>query len=176
MKKYNKKIIKLNNGLTEEYFINTNPKAHIAQVKKDKKIYVNKDFDKLSLLSQKVIIYHERGHKTKSNLIIRRLAIIFEIIFILTIIHLLLYLRLPEQSIISMSKNIILVMLSLTSFIGFVWLNEVISDFNSVKNMGKELTIQTIGDIYSKKRFNIWNDWVMHPPWKLRKKIMGELD
>jgi hypothetical protein len=42
--------------------------------------------------------------------------------------------------------------------------------------MGKEAVIKTIGKIYEKEKISWWRKNVEHPPWKLRKIIMEELD
>ena len=72
-----------------------------------------------------------------------------------------------------------MIILGLFIFIQFTlinWLSEIIADSNSVKLYGKKVVINTIGKFYQKKKLKIFKDWILHPPWKLRKKIMEELD
>ena len=55
------------------------------------------------------------------------------------------------------------------------WMLEIIADFNAVKNMGVE-NFKVIMEYYQEKEFNLWNDWICHPPSKLRERIMKELN
>jgi len=178
-KKFEEKKIKLKGRTTQEYFID--PKGPIAEFKRDKKIYVNKDFLKLSPKEKQVVVYHERGHLKMSNYLFFEISNIFLLIFGFSIAYLivnsvlkLVGYRIPFD--INFSINIFLIIFSLVSICSFRWLSEIICDFNSIRNLGKNQTIKTIGEIYKKEKFHLWNHWVLHPPWKLRKKIMEELD
>ena len=64
-------------------------------------------------------------------------------------------------------------------FLGYIlifWLVEIVADSNAIKMMGKKIVIKNIGKVYENKKFNLENDWIMHPPWRIRKKIMENLD
>ena len=195
-KTFPEKRVALNNRDFEWVFLNKKQK-HIATTQlKDKRIYVNKSFfDKeRAKEKQKTIIYHERGH---SHFLLWRplsyLAIIFKFIFLVFLIFSLftfvyigiLYLLGVVYQSFFININYIfygLTLLSLSIINLLVitvisWMLEVIADFNAVKNMGKENFNDSVIHYYKEeKEFNLWNDWIIHPPWKLRKRIMDELD
>lgn len=190
---YHKFNVELNNGIREEVLIDKKQK-HIALAKtSDKRIYVNKEFLNKTKKQQKAIVYHERGH---SKFILFRLsyqiADIFCILFLLSLIisaltfifFSIVYLLGVFYTQLIINWNYLFYGVA-TLFISFTnlliysfinWLIEIIADFNSKKNVGIENFKNSIITYYQEKEFNLWNDWIKHPPWKLREKIMEGLD
>ena len=184
-KKFEKRTIKLPNGAFEEYFINPKQKTIAMTRKLDRKIYVNNDFENLSKKKKDTIILHERGHSNfwlwrislELGGILLSLAFIF-IFFSLFFITFNLTLKIKIFGFGNLLW-IMFILIGLINFLGFVlinWLLEIIADLNSIKNIRKQFVIKTIGEFYENKKFNLWNDLILHPPWKLRKRLMNEFD
>jgi len=172
--------LKLGKYKSQKYLIDPHPKAHIAQVKKDRRIYVNMEFLKLSKKEQLAIIYHERGH---SNFILFKwVNLLQSFYFPLSLLFTLI--GLMSLMLYSLSRSFLvigfaLMLVGILLFLGFVflfWLVEVIADSNAVKIFGKEQVIKTVEKQYLNKRIGWWRRNIEHPPWKLRKRIMLELD
>jgi len=183
-KEYPKEIIKLKNGRSQEYYLDSKFKW-VAEVRRDDKIYVGDGFKELTNTEKQAVISHERGHlnfklfKTILNInglsqTLSLLSVFLGLFFIA--INLIVSIKLFN---ISNWLWISVIILGLFIFVQFTlinWLNEIIADSNSVKLHGKKLVIKTIGKFYQNKKLKIFKDWILHPPWKLRKKIMEELD
>src|SRR3989338_8502045 len=60
-KKYSKEKIKLKNGESQEYYIDSKFKW-VADVRRDDKIYIGKGFKELTDIEKQAVITHERGH------------------------------------------------------------------------------------------------------------------
>ncbi len=168
--------IKLNDETYQNYKIDKDQK-HIAKVRKEY-IVVNTEFLEKENNQQKTIIYHERQHLRWFN---RRLLnfsrIIYCFLYFLAIILLfsILFLFIPIIKTNLMDTfylSIITIFLSAV-FILINYLNEIICDFNAVKNMGIKNYNETVIDYYKKKKNN---DFIYHPHWKWRKRIMESLD
>ena len=182
MKILKKKKIKLKNGEVQEYLFDPKFKW-VAEVRRDNKIYVGEKFKELTDIEKQAVITHERGHSKfllfKTVLNMNGLAQTFILLSLG-----LFFIRLSFL----INKNLFgisnwlwfpFIILGLFIFVQFTlinWLNEVIADSNSVKLYGKKMVIKTIGKFYENKKLNICKDWILHPPWELRKKIMEKLD
>jgi len=177
--------ITLNDGSIQKYKIDEKQK-HIAKTKKGY-IIVNKEFLGREDNQKKTIIYHERGHLKKFNREIRSLSTIFYSIFMISgivflfklVYYLSLFKLIPYSGFMDDLGHInigLVVVVFLSSFIIFIQLNylsEILSDFNAVKNMGVQNFNDSVIDYYRKKNLK---DSTFHPHWKLRKRIMEELD
>ena len=169
--------IRLNDGSTQKYKINKKQK-HIAKTQKGL-IVVNNDFLKKSESKKKTIIYHERQHLKWFNRILLNLSRLFAIILFFSGIFSLL--SLFKFLIIHTNPNLLFLVIFVSSFLILIlvnYLNEIICDFNAVKNMGmknlRELLLDYYGSPKSKNKMK--NDFIFHPHWKWRIKIMGSLD
>jgi len=183
-KEYPSKEILLDKGDKEVYFIDKRQK-HIAITKRDKRIYVNEAFLRLSNKKKRIVIYHERGHSkfilwkfcfefANSLLLLSLISIIFPLFILL--LNLLFKITMFK---ISNLIWIFFVILGISLFINHVlinWLLEILADANAIKFINKKDVISTIDNIYKEKKKNFWGDNIFHPPWKLRKKIMEKLD
>lgn len=184
--KFEKKILKLKGQDKEEYFIDPRSKAHIAQVRTDNRIYINNKFEKLPLIDRQTIIYHERGHSKFKlfRLLSHLIAPVFLAICFFTlllslfilIVNFKFNLQIFDIPNVIWFIGIIISILFFISAVIIYWLQEIISDSNAVKKIGKKQVVKAIGTFYLNKKFNLWNDLVLHPPWKLRKKIIEGLD
>ena len=183
-KKYKREKIKLKNEEVQEYFFDPKFKW-VAEVRRDNKLYVGEKFNSLSEIEKQTVIVHERGH---SRFLLFRTILningIAQTFILLSVILGLFFIGLSFL----INKNLFgisnwlwfsFIILGLFIFVQFTlinWLNEVIADSNSVKLYGKKMVIKTIGKFYENKKLNIFKDWILHPPWELRKKIMEKLD
>ena len=183
-KKYSKEKIKLKNGESQEYYIDSKFKW-VAEVRRDDKIYIGNGFRELKDIEKQAVITHERGHLKfvlfKTILKLNGFAQTFSLLSIfLGLFFIALNFIVPINLFnISNWLWISIIILGLFIFIQFTlinWLSEIIADSNSVKLYGKRAVINTIGKFYQNKKLKIFKDWILHPPWKLRKKIMEELD
>lgn len=165
--------ISLRDGTEQKVHVVTDQKV-IAIAKFDNTMCVNNKFLKLPVDEQEVIIYHERGHLNfvlwKYSGYLRAgllTASVFSVLF-------------PLLTLLNVSFPIWIFLLGgsifFISFIAVYWLLEVIADANAVKHVGKEKIIKTIEKQYLSKKPNFIADNIFHPPWKLRKRIMEELD
>jgi Zn-dependent protease with chaperone function len=195
------KKIKLNNNLTQEILIN--PKQKMIASSNGKTITVNDNFFKFSNEQQISAIYHERGHLKKSNKLINCVANIFHLIFGISLALLIFKFAFPYLSKILLLMNINssldvhlsylqIIYLSIGGFIGSLfskWLVELYCDFNAIKNTSKGVYISTLKDV---KRYNNikiklilkilyyipnkFDEIILHPPIRLRTKLLNELD
>jgi len=179
---YERKVITLKNGLKQEYFLDS---SIYIPLTRDGKIFVNeKRFNKLKLNEQRAIIYHERGHLKKTNILFLELSNYFFILLLIGIIFMIEALFLLIIYILSKCFPLMIIFFLGISFflVGFLgvltfrWMSEIMCDFNAVKNMGKSSIINALKKAYENKKFELWRDLVAHPPHKLRISIIKELD
>ena len=132
---YVKKEIILKDGTKQEYFIDSDPKAHIAQVREKRKIYVNKNFEKLPREDKLVTIYHERGHsKFLLFTLLSKFAVpIFGILALITFLSIIITGYKPIAIILFIDT----ILMFATYYLIF-WLLEIIADANAIKAMGKK--------------------------------------
>ncbi len=160
-----KRIIKLINSKEQEVHID--PTIKIASFKINK-IYVNPEFFKLPLIEQKVIIYHEKFHKSIIGRFLGFLAMLFSAFFLISLIKLL---PIKILDLIIFNTSLLTGIIALL----FFWINEILADYNAIRKMGATNTLKTIKKIYSKKKINWFDDYIIHPPLKLRLKIIEML-
>jgi len=184
--KITEKKIKLLNKEFQRYFVDENPKAHIAITKKkDKQIYVNASFEQLTKNQKLAIIYHEIGH---SRFILWKpllefagvlLSISFLTFFLPVFFLILNYLY--SFNIFNVPNLIWFISLALGLIIFgvhilFYWFLEIIADINSISKMDKKYLIKLIEKEYSSNKRSFWDKYITHPPWELRKKIMEGIE
>jgi len=183
---FQRKEIMLLDRTKQEYFIDPAPKSFIAEVRNNNtKICVNKKFEKLSINQKLAIIYHELGHlRFKLYNFFREIANIFSYFSILLTFIFAFFLVIDlifKINLFNISKVICLVMVllgiiffSLSMFI--YWFLEIIADINSSARINKKYLIKLIEGEYTGKKISFWRRNILHPPWKLRKKIMEKFD
>lgn len=181
---YKRTILILRDGEKQDIYFDPKFKG-LAEVRRDKKIYVSKKFFNLKKNQKVGIIYHERGHsnfclwKTIMNICPFFLSIGLTLMFfslLSLILNYLLNFRIFNISNVIWIILLVCALMNLFSYVMFMWFLEILADANSTKKVNKVTMIHTIGNFYKKKKLNPFGDWVLHPPWKLRKKIIEELD
>jgi len=176
--KFEKKIIQLKKELKQEFYIDPSQK-HIAETRSDKKIYVNPKFLKLPLSEQKIIIYHERGH-SKFKLFnfvgtLTSYSLLLCIFLFFCSLVLLLFLNKQLDSLFFGVALFSFTIFFFTIYITLNWLIEILADLNAIKNIEKRIFLKVLNKIYQKNDFS-WLNGILHPPLKLREKIIKELD
>ena len=189
-KKLEKRTIKLYNRIKQNYSINL--KGPIAETRNCKRIFVNDNFFKLTNKEQIATVYHERGHLKKNNCLFFCLSNIFLIIFGLSAAYpitnyILNYFGMPIISKISLTglENLLIIASSLIIALAFRWTNEIICDFNAVKNVGKEEFVKSLKRVYLLREKNIslikrattlFEKFILYPPPGLRIGLIEEFD
>ncbi len=170
------------------------------------KVFVGKDFLKLNSDEQMAIIYHERGHFKKSINIIQRFFNLFLflsefavfLLFVSGIAKLLFLLKIVPATFLFnnlyfqfTNTFIIILIIGLIGTMLSSWLIELYCDFNALKNTNKEVLISAMkrGYKYQAIRMNkklssrlfwfapiLFSKIILHPPHKLRFKLISELD
>lgn len=181
-----RKTIKLLTEKEQEYFIDPNPDAHIAEVRNpNKKICVNNRFENLSNNEKLAVIYHELGHsKFKRYDFFSEIANIFltfSVLLILFSFFFLIFNFIFNISLFNLSSLIwfIFILCGICFFFFYMfvfWFLEIIADINSCARIDKKHLIKIIENEYSSKKIGFWRRNIIHPPWRLRKKIMDGLD
>lgn len=170
--------IRLNDGIIVKYKIDNKGK-HIARVEKGY-IITNKEFKSFlrNPNEKKTVIYHEKQHLKWFNKILEAISrLLFPLILFLFFIALLgIIILIFYFNDINLILFCPLILSFVSLFILFIltnYLNEILCDFNAIKNMGIRNFNNSIIRYYQTKNKN---DFINHPHWKWRKKIMGSLD
>lgn len=195
------KDFELKGGLTQRIFIN--PKQEMIALSNGKKISVNNNFFKFSKDQQISAIYHERGHLKKWNKIINNVSNIFYLILGLSLALLIirfcfsplittlnfLNIQISPNFPMNYKQIIYFFIIGIVGAIPSKWLVEIYCDFNAVKNTDKEIYISALRKVHTlnKIKRNIFrrsiyyipnklDEIILHPPLKLRIKLLEELD